>query len=193
MTNGIQEADQEMLGTIKRHAGVGMAVGILAVIAGVLALFSPLVAGLSIAIAVGVLIIASGMSRLFLAFKMGSFGHGLLVFLLGLLSIVVGGYMVSRPGMALATLTLVLAIYFAVDGVFQVVWAFRLRPIKGWGWALFSGVVSLALGIMIWRQFPVSGMWAVGTLAGIQMIFGGSSVVSLCSAARHTAKDAHPA
>ena len=111
---------------------------------------------------------------------MGSFGHGLLVFLLGLLSIVVGGYMVSRPGMALATLTLVLAIYFAVDGVFQVVWAFRLRPIKGWGWALFSGVVSLALGIMIWRQFPVSGMWAVGTLAGIQMIFGGSSVVSLC-------------
>ena len=187
MTNGIEEAEQEMLGTIKQHSGVGMAVGILAVIAGVLALFSPLVAGLSIAIAVGVLILAAGVSRLFLAFKMGSFGHGLLVFLLGLLSIVVGGYMLSRPGMALATLTLVLAIYFAVDGVFQVVWAFRLRPIKGWGWALFSGVVSLALGIMIWRQFPVSGMWAVGTLVGIQMIFGGSSVASLCSAARRDA------
>jgi len=184
MTNAIQEADQEMLGTIKQHAGVGMAVGILVVVAGLLALLSPLVAGLSIAIAVGVLIIASGVSRLFLAFKMGSFGHGLLVFLLGLLSILIGGYMVARPGMALATLTLVLAVYFAVDGGFQIIWAFRLRPIQGWGWSLFSGIVSLALGIMIWRQFPVSGVWAVGTLAGIQMVFGGSSVASVCAAAR---------
>jgi uncharacterized membrane protein HdeD (DUF308 family) len=190
MTNGIQEVDQEALGVIKRHAGVGIAVGIIAIVAGVAALLSPLVAGLSIAIAVGVLIVASGLSRLFLAFKMGSFGHGLLVFLLGLLSIVVGGYMVSRPGMALATLTLVLAVYFAVDGVFQIIWSFRLRPIKGWGWSLFSGVVSLALGIMIWRQFPVSGMWAVGTLAGIHMIFGGSSIASICGAARGAAKQA---
>jgi uncharacterized membrane protein HdeD (DUF308 family) len=189
MANGIQQADQEMLGTIKRHAGVGMAVGILVVVTGILALLSPLVAGLSIAIAVGVLIVASGVSRLFLAFKMGSFGHGLLVFLLGLLSIVIGGYMVSRPGMALATLTLVMAIYFAVDGIFQTIWAFRLRPIKGWGWALFSGIVSLALGIMIWSQFPVSGMWAVGTLAGIHMVFGGSSVASLCNSARRATTD----
>jgi uncharacterized membrane protein HdeD (DUF308 family) len=92
--------------------------------------------------------------------------------------------------MALETLTLVLAFYFAVDGVFQILWAFRLRPIKGWGWSLFSGIVSLALGVMIWRQFPVSGVWAVGTLAGIQMVFGGSSVASLCAAARGAAKDA---
>jgi uncharacterized membrane protein HdeD (DUF308 family) len=190
MANEILEADQEMLSTIKRHAGVGTAVGILVVVAGILALLSPLVAGLAIAIAVGVLLIASGVSRLFLAFRMGSFGHGLMVFLLGALAIVIGGYMISRPGMALGTLTLVLAVYFAVDGVFQVLWAFRLRPIKGWGWALFSGIVSLALGVMIWRQFPVSGVWAVGTLAGIQMVFGGSSVASLCAAARGAAKDA---
>jgi uncharacterized membrane protein HdeD (DUF308 family) len=190
MTNGIQEADQEMLATIKRHAGLGIVVGILVVIAGFLALFSPLVAGLSVAIAVGVLLIASGVSRLFLAFKMGSFGPGLLVFLIGLLSIVAGGYMVSRPGLALATLTLFLAAYFVVDGIFEIIWAFRLRPIKGWGWTLFSGIVALALGIMIWRQFPISGVWAVGTLAGIHMIFGGSSVASIGSAARSAAKEA---
>ena len=189
MTNGILEVDKEMLSTIKRHAGVGMAVGVIVVVAGILALLSPLVAGLSVAIAVGVLIVASGVSRLFLAFRMGSFGHGLLVFLLGLLSIVIGGYMLSRPGMALATLTLVLAVYFVVDGVFQIIWAFRLRPIKGWGWSLFSGVASLALGIMIWRQFPVSGVWAVGTLAGIHMVFGGSSVASVCAAARRAAQE----
>jgi len=167
-----------------------MAAGIAIAIAGVLALLSPFIAGLSVAIAVGVLLIASGVSRLFLAFRLGSFGVGLLVFVLGVLSIVIGGYMVSRPGMALATLTLVLAVYFFVHGVFEIIWAFRLRPIKGWGWTLFSGVAALALGIMIWRQFPMSGMWAVGTLAGIHMIFGGSSVTSICSGARSEAKGA---
>jgi uncharacterized membrane protein HdeD (DUF308 family) len=186
MTNGTQEAEQEVLSVIKRHAGVGMAVGVIAVVAGALALMSPLVAGLSVALVVGVLLMASGVSRLFLAFRMGSFGHGLLVFLTGLLSIVIGGYMLARPGMALATLTLVLAAFFFVDGMFEIIWAFRLRPIKGWGWTLLSGVVALALGIMIWRQFPVSGIWAVGTLAGIHLIFGGSSVASICGAARRS-------
>ena len=193
MVNEIVAVDEEMLGTIKRHARVGMAVGILVAIAGVLALIAPLAAGLSVAIAVGVLLLVSGVSRMFLAFKMGSFGHGLLMFVIGLMSAVFGGYMVARPGMALATITIVLAAYFIVDGVFQIIWAFRLRPIKGWGWTLFSGVVALALGVMIWRQFPVSGLWAVGTLAGIQMIFGGSSIASVCGAARSAANDAEAA
>ena len=193
MTNGIQEVDQEMFGTIKRHAGLGMAVGILTVIAGFLALVAPLVAGLSIAIAVGVLLILAGVSRLFLAFRMGSFGHGLLVFVIGLLSIVAGGYMLGRPGMALATLTIFLAAYFVVEGAFEIIWAFRLRPIKGWGWTLFSGIVALALGIMIWRQFPVSGVWAVGTLVGVSLIFGGASLASVCGAARSAAKEAQAA
>ena len=190
MTNGIQAVDQEALDVIKRNAGIGIVVGIIAIVGGVLALLAPLAAGLSVAIAVGVLIVASGVSRLFLAFKMGSFGHGLLVFLIGLLSIVFGGYMLVRPGMALATLTLVLATYFIIDGFFEIIWAFRLRPIKGWGWTLFSGLVALALGIMIWRQFPISGVWAVGTLVGVHLIFGGSSLASLCGAARGAAKEA---
>lgn len=190
MVNGMQEIDHEMWGTLKRHAGFGIAVGILTVITGFLALVAPLVAGLSVALVVGVLLIIAGVSRLFFAFRMGSFGHGLLVFVIGLLSIVAGGYMIGRPGMALATLTLFLAAYFLVEGVFEIIWAFRLRPISGWGWTLFSGIVALALGIMIWRQFPVSGVWAVGTLVGVSMIFGGASMASVCAAARRAAKEA---
>lgn len=190
MANDIQTVDQEMLGTLKTHAGVGIAVGILLAIAGILALMAPLVAGLSIAITVGVLLVVSGIFRMFFAFRMGSLGPGLLVFIVGLLSALAGLYMLARPAMALATITLVLAAFFIVSGAFEIVWAFRLRPIKGWGWALFSGIVALALGVMIWRQFPVSGIWAVGTLVGIHMIFGGSSIASLCSATRSAAKEA---
>jgi uncharacterized membrane protein HdeD (DUF308 family) len=190
MTNGIEQVDQEMLGTIKKHAGIGMALGIGIAIAGVLAVISPLIAGLSVTIAVGVLLVVSGVSRLFLAFKMGSFGRGLFMFVLGLLTLVAGGYLVARPGMGLQTLTLVLAAYLFVEGIFEIIYAFRLRPIKGWGWTLFSGIAALVLGIMIWRQFPVSGMWAVGTIAGIHMIFAGSSLASLSRAARGDAKEA---
>ena len=190
MTNEVEQVDQDMLSTLRKHAGLGMALGIGIAIAGVLAVISPFVAGLSVTIAVGVLLIVSGISRLFLAFKMGSFGRGLLMFLLGALTLVVGGYLIARPGMGLATLTLVLAAYLFVDGAFEIVYAFRLRPIKGWGWTLFSGIAALVLGIMIWRQFPVSGMWAVGTIAGIHMIFAGSATASLSRAARSSAKEA---
>ena len=193
MTDAIEQVDQEMLGTIKRHAGLGVALGIGIVIAGVLAVISPFIAGLSVTIAVGVLMIAAGVSRLFLAFKMGTFGRGLLMFVLGALTLVAGGYLVARPGMGLATLTLVLAAYLFVDGVFEIIYAFRRRPIKGWGWRLFSGIAALVLGIMIWRQFPVSGMWAVGTIAGIHMIFAGSSTASLSRAARSEVKEAQAA
>jgi uncharacterized membrane protein HdeD (DUF308 family) len=115
------------------------------------------------------------------------------MFVLGVLTLVAGGYLVARPGMGLATLTLVLAAYLFVEGLFEIIYAFRLRPIKGWGWTLFSGIAALVLGIMIWRQFPVSGMWAVGTIVGIHMIFAGSSMASLSRAARGAAKEAQAA
>jgi len=193
MTKETGKVDQELLGAIKKNAGLGMALGIGIAIAGVLAVMSPFVAGLSVTIAVGLLMIVSGVSRLFVAFKMGSFGRGLFVFLLGALTLVVGGYLVAQPRMGLATLTLVLAAYLFVDGVFEIIWAFRLRPIKGWGWTLFGGIAALVLGIMIWRQFPVSGVWAVGTLVGIHMILAGTSMASLSRAARSAAKEADAA
>jgi uncharacterized membrane protein HdeD (DUF308 family) len=57
----------------------------------------------------------------------------------------------------------------------------------GWGWALFGGVVSLVLGIMIWRQFPVSGTWAIGILFGVHMLFTGFAMMGIGSAARAVA------
>ncbi len=193
MTNSIEQVDQDLLGTIKRHSGLAMGLGIAIVIAGAMAIISPFIAGLSVTIAVGAMLIVAGVSRLFLAFKMGSLGRGVFVFVLGLLSVAAGGYLVFRPGIGLSALTLFLAAYFFVDGVFEIIWAFRLRPIKGWGWTLFSGIAALVLGIVIWRQFPISGMWAVGTIAGIHMIFAGSSMASLSRAVRRDLRQAQAA
>jgi uncharacterized membrane protein HdeD (DUF308 family) len=131
---------------------------------------------------------ATGVSQVIYAFKTGSIGKGLLTFVLGAMSVVVGLYMMLRPGAGLLSLTLVLAIYFFATGITEIVGAFKMKGAKGWVWALFSAVASLLLGILIWWQFPLSGDWAVGMLTGIKMIFGGWWLVAIGSGVRSAAK-----
>lgn len=181
----------ELLDIIKRNAGVAIAVGVALLIFGFLALGAPLYAGLSMTMAIGLLLIAGGIGQVFMAFKAGSFGQGLMILLMGGVTVIVGGYMTSQPASALAALTLFLAAWFIVEGIFEIVWSLRLKPIKGWGWTLFSGLASLVLGLIIWRQFPVSGIWAVGLLVGLKMIFSGWWLVILGMGVRGAAKEAH--
>ena len=70
-----------------------------------------------------------------------------------------------------------------VDGIGKMVVSFQLRPLPGWGGTLFGGIVTLLLGIIIWRQWPVSGIWAIGILVGINILFSGWGMVRLRSRA----------
>ena len=169
---------------VKKDSTALMILGTITIVLGVLAMMAPLMAGIAVALSVGFLLIAAGIMRTIFAFKCKSWGKGIMVFLLGLLTLLVGFYMVSRPGAALATLTLFLAAYFVIDGIFEIIEAFDLKPIKGWGFMLFGGVVSLLLGIMIWRQWPISGAWAIGILFGIKMIFAGFAMTGIGAAGR---------
>lgn len=171
--------------TIKKDAKTSKWVGILLVIAGFLALVAPLGAGLSLTMMIGALLLISGGAQLVLVFKAGSFGEGILLALFAILSLIAGGYMISQPVAALASLTLFLAAYFIASGVVQAFGAFGARPESGWGWLLFSGVVSVILGVMIWRQFPLSGVWAVGTLVGVQFLMSGWTLIAIGGMARN--------
>ena len=180
----------ELVERIKHHTGMVITVGVVLLIVGILALASPFVAGLSVAFVVGVLLLIGGIAQLVFAFQAGSFGEGLLAFLLGALTVAAGGIVIAQPGVGLATLTLFLAAYFIIEGIFEAIWAFQIKPVSGWGWSLFSGIVSLLLGIMIWRQFPLSGAWAVGVLVGIKLMFSGWTLIVLGGVARSRAKGA---
>lgn len=164
---------------VKKNAKTARWVGVLLIITGIVSIFAPLAAGISVSILVGILLAFGGISQLILAFRAGSFGEGLLVFLFGLLGAVVGFYMLAQPDVALASLTLVLAGYFFVTGILEVIGAFGARPTKGWGWLLFGGIMSVILGIIIWRQFPVSGVWAVGVLVGVQLLMNGITLLAI--------------
>ena len=175
--------------TIKKDAKTSKWVGVLLLIAGFLALVAPLGAGLSLTVMIGVLLLMSGAAQLVLVFKAGSFGEGLLLAIFAALSLIAGGYMLSQPVSALATLTLFLAGYFIASGVVQVIGAFGARPQQGWGWLLFGGIISFMLGVMIWRQFPISGVWAVGTLVGVQLMMSGWTLIAVGGLAKNAVKE----
>jgi len=107
---------------------------------------------------------------------------------MGVLTVILGAYMISNIGAALATLMIVIAAFFIIEGITEAIMALQLKPARGWGWALFSGLITVLLGAMIWNQFPFSGDWAIGTLVGIKLVFSGWSLLMLGMDARSAAK-----
>ncbi|MEE8492318.1 MAG: HdeD family acid-resistance protein [Acidimicrobiia bacterium] len=184
MTSDLQA---RWLNEARGNARVLMVLGFIQIIVGIFAIGAPLASGVAITMLIGSILILAGIIRLFCALKAGSFGSGVLAFLGGAVAILAGGYILSRPGVGLAALTWILALYFVISGIGEVIVGFGMKPVKGWGWTVFSGVAGLVLGIMIWRQFPLSGAWAVGTLVGIYFIMGGWGMIGVASAAKAAA------
>ena len=178
-----------LLDGIKDNAKLAVTIGIVLIIVGVLAVAAPLAAGLSITIAVGTLLILGGIGECLLAFQAGAFRRGLLIVIVGALMAAAGFYLITQPVAGLASITLFLTAYFIVTGIFEIIAAVQIRPSSGWGWMLFNGVITLLLGILLWRQFPLSGAWAVGVLFGIKMICSGWALVFIGNTVTAAAKE----
>ena len=171
-----------------KNASWLMVLGAVTVIAGFIAIVSPLGAGLGISVVMGIALVIAGIARTIGAFSAGSFGQGALAFIGGMLAFVAGVIITARPGLGLATLTLMLGAYLVIDGISSAILAFHVRPEKGWGWMLVSAALAVILGYMLLSEWPLSGVWAVGTLVGINLLFSGFSILAIGSAARGLAK-----
>ncbi|GMR06789.1 MAG: HdeD family acid-resistance protein [Gammaproteobacteria bacterium] len=185
MTQDIQTIETQFMEGIKKNAGTAITMGIILLIMGIFSMGSPLIAGISIAMMVGGLLVVGGIGQLVFAFKTGL---GFFAIIMGVLTVFMGGYMLSNPGVALASLTIFLAAYLIVSGISESIASFKARPANGWAWALFSGILSVILGVMIWGQFPLSGAWAIGILIGVRLLFSGMSLLMLGLAARSATK-----
>jgi uncharacterized membrane protein HdeD (DUF308 family) len=173
------------VGTIvKKSLGWSIGLSVLMIVAGILAIVVPPAAGIAVAILVAWLLVFSGVAHLVFAWYTRTTGGFIWELLVGVLYIIVGGYLLLHPVAGLATLTLALAIYLFAEGVLEFILSFRLRPMGGWGWLLFDGVITLILAVMIWRTWPSSTGWVIGTLVGISMLFSGISRLMLSLAAR---------
>jgi uncharacterized membrane protein HdeD (DUF308 family) len=171
----------------KKNSGLLIFLGVLTVIFGLIAVAMPLITGVAVSVYVGVLVAVAGVFRIVHAMKSRQWGVGVWGTVVGLLMVFAGILLFARPVFGLATLTMLLAIYLAVEGVTEILVAFKMRPDAGWGWMLFGGIVALVLGFMIWRQWPLSGAWAIGTLFGIHILITGWEMIILGSGARTVA------
>jgi len=172
-----------------KAGGTGMTIlGVITIILGMLAMLAPGLTGMSVVMLVGVVVVVAGIVRIIWAFRAGSLGKGLLMFMIGGLTLLCGIVLLANPLFASGVLTIMLAVYFTLDGIFEIVASVQLHPGAGWGWMLFGGIVSIWLGIIIWRQFPLSGVWAIGILLGIKLFFVGLIMVTGGSAVRSMAK-----
>ncbi len=172
---------------IQQRARQSRWAGIALLVLGVLAMLSPLVAGISITLLIGAILVVSGATDLVLLFRAESLRSAIRPLLFGALSVIAGIFMLVQPGVALVTLTLVLAAYFVASGIMEAYGAFQSRANAGWGWLLASGLISMVLGVLIWSQFPFSGIWAVGLLVGIRLFMTGWLLLTLSSFTKRVA------
>ena len=170
---------------VKKTLGWSMWISILMIVAGILAIVVPQAAGIGVAIFVGWLLVFSGGMHVVFGWHTRRSGAMLWELLVGVLYIAVGCYILVNPVAGLESLTLALAIYLFVEGVLELILSFRLRPMPGASWLLLDGIITFILAIMIWRTWPSSTGWVIGTLVGISMLFSGISRLMLSLAARH--------
>ena len=172
------------VGGLKKATGWSMTWGILMFVCGILAISLPLASSIGIVIVLAWLILFAGASHLIFAFHSHSVGGFLWKLLLAVAYGVAGICLLVNPLPAVFTLTLVLAVFLFVEGVVEIALYFGIRQVPNSGWVLFDGVITLILGILIWRQWPSSSVWVIGTLVGISLIFSGISRFMLSVAAR---------
>jgi uncharacterized membrane protein HdeD (DUF308 family) len=172
---------------VKSASTVSILWGVLLVVFGVMAVGSPFLAAVAVNVVVAWLIVLAGIVHLMLAFRAHGAGSMIWKVLVGIAYLCFGGYVLLHPVLGVATLTLLLASLFLIEGVLNIVLYVKTRPAHGSSWLLLDGIVTLLLGLMIYLQWPSSSAWAIGTLVGVSLIFSGVARVMMSMAVRKAA------
>ena len=146
---------------------------VISLVGGVLALFNPFAATLAATLMAGWAFAILGIIQLVQAFQVRGWGGFVWSLLFGVLTLVVGISLIFNPLAGMVSLTLLVAVLFLIMGAIKLMYGFSLRPVSGWGWVLASGILSLALGIMILADFPYSATAVLGILLGIELLSNG--------------------
>jgi len=157
---------------IRKNWGWFLAFGIVQIIAGTLAVGFVFSATLASVVTLGVLLLIAGGAQMAAALLAREWDGFFLFLLLGFLYGVAGFLTLQHPLLAAEGLTLMLAALFLLVGLFRIAVAL-VDHLPSWGWILFNGVVTVLLGLAIWRQWPESGLWVLGMLVGIELIVNG--------------------
>jgi uncharacterized membrane protein HdeD (DUF308 family) len=177
-------AQQTPTGIVRQASTLSILWGVSLIILGMLAVASPFLAAVAVNLLVAWLIVLAGVVHLTVAFHTREAASMIWRLLVGLAYVFFGVYLVAHPALGVASLTLVLASLFLVEGILNVALFFKVRSVQGSSWFLIDGIITLLLGLMIYMQWPSSSAWAIGTLIGVSMIVSGVTRVMLSLAVR---------
>jgi len=163
---------------IEQKPGWAVGLGILMIVLGIVAIAAPVLTSLAVNLVLGWLFIFGGIFQGIYTFRHHQRGGSLVLSLvLALIALIVGILLVANPLAGVLSLTLLVGIYFFVDGIFRVFLAFQLKPQPRWGWVLINGILAIVLGILIWSQWPFNASWLLGLLVGIGLLMNGFATV----------------
>jgi uncharacterized membrane protein HdeD (DUF308 family) len=172
-------AETAGLAPLRAKSGWIVALGVVYVIAGIIALGSVVFATVVTVFVVGVMMLLSGVAEVISAFQIKNWGKFLLWVLLGALYIVAGFLTFENPLLAAAVLTLLLGFALVASGVMRIVLALSMKQEMPWIWVAVSGVITLLLGLIILVHWPVSGLYILGLFLGIDLIIAGMGWIGI--------------
>jgi len=160
-----------------------VALGLMLIFVGTFAVGSSFAATMVSVVLFGVIMLLGGIAQIFGALRSPKWSGLLLQMLIGVLYLVSGYLVMEAPVKAALALTMLMSLFFLFGGVLRIIYALMYR-FPNWGWTLFSGVVAVFLGLLIRKQWPVSGLWVIGLFVGIEMIVNGWTFLALGLSAR---------
>ena len=147
--------------------------GVLLILAGAFAMAMPFLTTIALKLFLGWLFIFTGIGQLIHAFSCQSWKGFFGYILMSILYLIAGAWLAFFPLTGILEITVFLAIMFVIEGISKFIIAFRIRPQDGWVWVIVSGVVSIALGLMIFKGLPGTGTWTIGVLVGFNILISG--------------------
>lgn len=172
----------------KQVSGFSIVLSVLLIVCGVLAIMLPVAMSFGVVILVAWLLIIGGVVQFVHAFGCKGIGHILWKLLVAICYVITGIYLWTHPLIGVATLTLVLAVFLAAEGLVDIFGYISTRKSGVSGWLLFDGIITLVLGVMIWRHWPNGSLWIIGTLVGLNMMMSGFTRLMLTLAVRRSVK-----
>lgn len=175
----MQHMQQQMHEYLQKHWQLFLAEGIFFIFLGLCAIVIPQVFTVATVIFLGWILLFGGMvqvGRSFMFSGMPGFGWWLFM---GILQIVIGYLFITRPVAGAVTLTMLLTVFFALEGIAKISIALMMRPLPNWGLILFSGLTALIFALVIWISWSESAQWLLGLFLGINMLFLGWSMAKI--------------
>ena len=178
--SGLDQADRIVTISVRDHWKLFLIEGIVLVILGCLAVAVPPIASLAVEIVIGWIFLVSGLVGLFTTYMMRGLPGFWWSLLSAILAILAGIVLLAWPLTGILSLTLVLIVFFVIEGVASIMYALDHRSgLTGrWGWMLASGIIDLILAAIIVAGLPGSAAWAIGIIVGVNMLLGGVSLIA---------------